>query len=822
MASFHEGMTKATYQAKQASRDIANSFNQMGGALEQVLGHFGSMGAVVGQALGQASSMVSGFAGSLGSIGGIAGAAAIGISAIGGAALAAGVAVSTFALEGGELAHNLELMSQKTGISTRDLQTFQAMGDVVHVSLDAMAIGMRKFDQAISGTGKSAGAARPILESLGVTSHNQKEALLQTFDAFSKMPDGPRKAADAVALFGRAGLGLIPILNQGREGFAKYEQMVNDFGPALGNAAEAEMKYHDSTEKLSLAFDKLKVSATPVLGILTKLTDVAGSTVKGLGQLVTGDLSFKNVGFNKGQNHAPIDAAATAVSEAKQKEAEAYDKLTDAAQHNYDVLKAGGPAEYALVKATQDIAAALASGTVEGINLAASIQKTIPGLEIQAKLEKQAAEAGMRLAESMKSITDKLKEETAMFGKSKVDIELYKLTLDGATYSQRQQILALEIGRQSIVDYAAMTKILTTQQKAGFDRSMADAIQQQGDAIEEVLPQMQALDTSALGFGGTTNPLVANSVKQVTDELQKEMDALHKVTDAEVLQKLQIEGASGAEILQVKNMQGELKKLELATSKVDTVWQQLATTMAKGMADAITSGKSMSLVFRDLGKQIEEAVIKEALLGSSGTGKGGFMTGGLLGSFNQATGNVLNGGQKGGSGGIIGDVLGLFGVHGSSGSAGTNPTGTANDPIYTVPSDTNGNPLTSLGGISGAGGAFSSLSALGGGLGQPSEPGGGFFGGIMSLLRFIPGLAEGGDVSPGRAYIVGEKQPELFVPGTSGRIVPNFAASPAQHQTTIQMHIHGVTDPDSFRKSQAQITGAMGNAVARANQRLGR
>lgn len=92
----------------------------------------------------------------------------------------------------------------------------------------------------------------------------------------------------------------------------------------------------------------------------------------------------------------------------------------------------------------------------------------------------------------------------------------------------------------------------------------------------------------------------------------------------------------------------------------------------------------------------------------------------------------------------------------------------------------------------------------------------------MSLLRFIPGLAEGGDVSPGRAYIVGEKQPELFVPGTSGRIVPNFAASPAQHQTTIQMHIHGVTDPDSFRKSQAQITGAMGNAVARANQRLGR
>ena len=39
----------------------------------------------------------------------------------------------------------------------------------------------------------------------------------------------------------------------------------------------------------------------------------------------------------------------------------------------------------------------------------------------------------------------------------------------------------------------------------------------------------------------------------------------------------------------------------------------------------------------------------------------------------------------------------------------------------------------------------------------------------------IPGLAEGGPAKAGKPYIVGEKGPELFVPNTSGTVVPNNA-----------------------------------------------
>lgn len=42
-----------------------------------------------------------------------------------------------------------------------------------------------------------------------------------------------------------------------------------------------------------------------------------------------------------------------------------------------------------------------------------------------------------------------------------------------------------------------------------------------------------------------------------------------------------------------------------------------------------------------------------------------------------------------------------------------------------------------------------------------------------SILRNLKGFAGGGDVSGGRAIIVGEKGPEVFIPNTGGKIIPN-------------------------------------------------
>ena len=84
---------------------------------------------------------------------------------------------------------------------------------------------------------------------------------------------------------------------------------------------------------------------------------------------------------------------------------------------------------------------------------------------------------------------------------------------------------------------------------------------------------------------------------------------------------------------------------------------------------------------------------------------------------------------------------------------------------------------------------------------------------VHNLAHTIPnfgGFREmGGNVTPGHAYIVGEKRPELFVPKTAGTILPSVNTkggnnqSPAVYHTEI--HLHGVQDADSFNRSKPQL-----------------
>ncbi|KQN19384.1 tail tape measure protein [Sphingomonas sp. Leaf33] len=63
------------------------------------------------------------------------------------------------------------------------------------------------------------------------------------------------------------------------------------------------------------------------------------------------------------------------------------------------------------------------------------------------------------------------------------------------------------------------------------------------------------------------------------------------------------------------------------------------------------------------------------------------------------------------------------------------------------------------------------LSAIGGG-----GRGGGGLGAVLAGAFGLPGRATGGPVSPGAAYVVGERGPELFVPTSSGRVLADAGA----------------------------------------------
>ncbi|MEM9169940.1 MAG: phage tail tape measure protein, partial [Pseudomonadota bacterium] len=62
--------------------------------------------------------------------------------------------------------------------------------------------------------------------------------------------------------------------------------------------------------------------------------------------------------------------------------------------------------------------------------------------------------------------------------------------------------------------------------------------------------------------------------------------------------------------------------------------------------------------------------------------------------------------------------------------------------------------------------------------------------------------AAGGPVAPGARYLVGERGPEVFTPGRSGTV------SPASGGVTVNFSVSGVSDADSFRRSESQLTAA--------------
>ena len=85
-----------------------------------------------------------------------------------------------------------------------------------------------------------------------------------------------------------------------------------------------------------------------------------------------------------------------------------------------------------------------------------------------------------------------------------------------------------------------------------------------------------------------------------------------------------------------------------------------------------------------------------------------------------------------------------------------------------------------------------------GGIGSVGGGGGGRSGGLLGGA-IIPGfLAEGGPAGAGKPYIVGERGPELFVPNSSGTVVPNNALGGGQ----VTYNINAV-DANSFKQMLA-------------------
>ena len=187
------------------------------------------------------------------------------LSRIGPAGLIAGGAIDglTFGLSRlvfpvADVGEELNKLAQKTGVSVEALSALRYAADLSDVSSESLTKALRKlsvslFDAKIGG--EEGGAALKALgirvTEVGGPIRATEEVLLDLAEKFAAMPDSAEKAAMAVRIFGRDGLAMIPMLNQGRDGLNAMMEEANRLGLVMSaSAARAAEEFNDNLKRL--------------------------------------------------------------------------------------------------------------------------------------------------------------------------------------------------------------------------------------------------------------------------------------------------------------------------------------------------------------------------------------------------------------------------------------------------------------------------------------------------------------------------------------------------------------------------------------------
>jgi hypothetical protein len=795
-AGFQSGLNKASYEGKKAAKEIHQSFqemgNKIGGSLSGALGSLGEFGSVAGELGAKLSEAFEGVGKSVGGIG----ASLSVIGALGAAAIGAASGLAIMAKEGAELTEHLSQVSQKTGISVHDLQTLEAAGKTVGIGLDDMVTAFRKFDQAITGNGKHAGAAASVLKQLGITARDNKEALLQAADAFKAMDDGPRKAADAVALFGKSGLNMIPFLNKGREGVLEFQDAVDTFGPKINKQGIQNTEaWKVSVEKLSLSWQNLAVTISDnVLPTLTKATEGMAGLLRGASVLTGASLTAIGALFS-GKNvtgalagylaERTAETGTDADEEALKRKNEAISAFKQHYKEVYDLQKSGGKDQLALLQAQEAITAAIQQ---EDFKAASRIQETIPALQAAADAEKQRLDHAKQLAATYAAIekgfakgspkpflptkkVDPSKGIEALFGPQA------KNPFEGAPDFGSPQFADISHAMDGLVKDTSIGTNALNDFYSKWNQNSSGTVDSINAEYDAQLAHFQGL--LALG--------------EIGEEQAKD-----------VYLKIQQERFDGLKRLREQN----------GTSTFKDAWADLFAQLA-------VSGKDFARsITQDIGGAIEQLNHSLAKMVATGQGLNLKQIGQSL------TENITSSFIKKGESSLFGSLGGLFGLNSAKNDGSTQNLAlwvqVAGSPLAAAGAGIGSLPLGGLG--------QTLLGNFGSGTTTPGSNGGGiggFFGSALSGIggffsKFGGFLAGGGSTQPGRAYIVGEKQPELFVPHSAGTVVPSVPNGNSNYNNTTVIQNISTPDADSFKRSATQISSAMGAAASRGSQRNGR
>lgn len=153
---------------------------------------------------------------------------------------------------------NLKDMSQKVGVSIESLAGLEFAAGQSGTSLDAVQKGLKSVSTQLYDADKGLAASQENFDALGINVRgatgelkNADSVMIEVADQFASMRDGTEKTALAVKLFGKAGLDLIPMLNEGSDAIAGMVAEGQRLNPVTTESARQADIYNDNIDRLT-------------------------------------------------------------------------------------------------------------------------------------------------------------------------------------------------------------------------------------------------------------------------------------------------------------------------------------------------------------------------------------------------------------------------------------------------------------------------------------------------------------------------------------------------------------------------------------------
>lgn len=175
----------------------------------------------------------------------------------GGTALVAGLykLTKTFADAG----DNAFKTSQKIGVGVEALQELQYAAKLADVSSEQLSVGLGFLSKQAYEAANGGSEAQENFKALGVSFKGAdgqirptEDLLLSVSDTIAAMPDGVKKTALMMRLFGRSGKDLIPFMNAGSKGIAAMMKEAKALGIVIDEqTAKKAEEFNDNLTRLS-------------------------------------------------------------------------------------------------------------------------------------------------------------------------------------------------------------------------------------------------------------------------------------------------------------------------------------------------------------------------------------------------------------------------------------------------------------------------------------------------------------------------------------------------------------------------------------------